>query len=173
MFWKSRNWSTFSEISWFWSIFFCFWIFLSAFFAIISGCGQKIWKSRFWSKFSIISILVEIVDSLDIGQKFWRISIIVKIFEKSRFWENIFIFEHLDFRQNFRKCGFWSKFSENFNSGHNFEKSRFCSKCLEILILDNVFEKSWFWQKNSANLLSAFRKIISILVKIFEHLDFG
>ena len=30
--------------------------------------GQKFLKSRFWSKFSIISIIVKIVDSLDIGQ---------------------------------------------------------------------------------------------------------
>ena len=56
-------------------------------------------------------ILVEIVDSLHIEQKFWSISIIVKIFKNLH------------------------------------------------------FRKSWF--------LSAFREIISILVKIFEHLDFG
>ena len=148
-------------------------LFLSAFLAIISGFGQKIWKSRFWSKFSIISILVEIVDSLDIGQKILTISIIVKKSSKNLAYGKTFsfsnisisfqIFENVDFGQNFRKISILVTIFKNLDFAPNVWKLDIGQRFRKILIL----------AKNSGNLLSAFRKIISILVKIFEHLDFG
>ena len=59
-------------------------------------------------------VIVEIVNSLHIEEKFWRISIIVKIFEKSPF-PQILIFvsisgNYLNFGQKFWTPRLWLKF---------------------------------------------------------------
>ena len=72
-------------------------------------------KSRFWSHSSEISILTKFSTNLDFGQnfrksrfswKFTRVSILVKIFKKSRFWSKFST--NYDFCKNFRKSWFWS-----------------------------------------------------------------
>ena len=97
-------------------------------------------------------ILVEIIDSLDIEQKF---SIIVKIFEKSRF-PQILIFVSIS--GNYLNCG------------QNFWTSRLGLKLEVISILVNIFGRIFIWVKifEKSGFSSKFLKI-SIPVLIFEN----
>ena len=87
---------------------------------------------------------------------------------------------NLDFCKNFRKCAFWSKFSEILNSGQNFWETWFRSQFLEfsinfqtILIWAKIVKLSIFVKKcKVSRFLSIFTKIL-ILVKIHKILDFG
>ena len=73
-----------------------------------------------------VSILVKIFENLDFGQnfrkmaiksKFAKISSLVIIFEKPRFYS-----KHLDFGPNFRQSRFWSKLSKYLDFGQSLEK---------------------------------------------------
>ena len=95
---KSGHWSKFTKIAILVEIFF-FNLHFGRNFRKNLPFGRILGKSRFWSKFSKISILVEIFENLYFGRNFrkisisddifWKISILLKICDKSRIWSNI------------------------------------------------------------------------------------
>ena len=90
-----------------------------------------------------------------------RISSLVKIFDKSRFYS-----KHLDFDPNIPQSRFWSKIFLNLDWSEYFQN---------ISILATIFKNSDFGKKKifeNFNLGENFRNI-SILIKIFENLNFG
>ena len=79
------------------------------------------------------------------------------------------IFENLDFSHNVWRSWYWSKFSKNLDFGQNFRESWFLSAYREII---SILVKSFEHFRNNLHISQDFTKI-SILVKIFENLYFG
>ena len=135
---------------------------------------KNIQKSKFWSKFSKISILEKIVEKSHI----WS-----NLSKKSQFWTKLSKILH--FGRNVTKRRFWLKFTEISNLVEFSKKSRFWSKLsgildwsklIEMIMLITVIivEKCRFGSKLvSIFILVKNCRIISILVNIYENLDFG
>ena len=115
------------------------------------------------------------------GLNFRKTVMLVKIFEKSRFWSkflknsdfdeslakisiSVKILKYLDFRQNFKKSRFWSKFAKTPYFGQNCAKSR----------LWLIFWKNFRFQSKFSEYLDFNSKFLnkSILVKISEKSGF-
>ena len=96
-----------------------------------------------------MSILVKIIEDLDFGRNFQKISILVK------FWKNlnyVKLSTNPDFGQNFGKIAIFVKIFNSLDFGADSRNiSIFVEICYEIFIEVKIFEISRFWQKFKKN----------------------